>query len=226
MNRFAWNLRMPDAVGFQGMIMWAGGTFGPMVPSGAYSVRLVVGDKGEAQTESFALLKDPRSGATQADIDEQFGLLTQIQDKLSEANNGVRTIRNVKAQLAERQQQVPADRRVALDKFAGSLVGQLSAVEGEIYQVKNQSGQDPLNYPIKLNNQIAALAASVGAAEARPTKQAYEVFKVLSDALAVQTGKLKTALDAPLASVNRELERLGQPAIVPGTAEIREEQKR
>ena len=226
MNRFAWNLRMPDAVGFQGMIMWAGGTFGPMLPSGAYSVRLVVGDKGEAQTESFALLKDPRSGATQADIDEQFGLLTQVQDKLSEANNGVRTIRNVKAQLAERQQQVPADRRVALDKFAGSLVGQLSAVEGEIYQVKNQSGQDPLNYPIKLNNQIAALAASVGAAEARPTKQSYEVFKVLSDALGVQTAQLKTVLDAPLASVNRELERLGQPAIVPGTAEIREEQKR
>ena len=95
------------------------------------------------------------------------------------------------------------------------MMAQLGAVEEEIYQVRNQSGQDPLNYPIKLNNQIAALAGVVGGAEARPTKQSYEVFTILSDALAVQTGKLGAALDQPLPALNRELERQGLPAIVP-----------
>ena len=66
---------------------------------------------------------------------------------------------------------------------------QLSAVEGEIYQVKNQSGQDPLNYPIKLNNQIAALMGVVASTEAKPTAQSYEVFKVLSAQLDTQLGQ-------------------------------------
>jgi hypothetical protein len=218
MNRFAWNLRLPDAVGFNGMIMWAGGTFGPMIPSGTYSVRLTVGDKSE--TQSFAVLKDPRSGATQADIDEQYAFLIQIRDKTSEANNAVRTIRNIKAQLADRQAKIPAGRRAALDRQAASLVAQLSAVEEEIYQVRNRSGQDPLNFPIKLNNQIAALAGVVGGAEAKPTRQSSEVFKILSEALAVQTGKLAGLIDTGLPGVNRELERLGQPAITPSTAEL------
>jgi len=218
MNRFAWNLRMPDAVGFTGMIMWAAGTVGPMVPSGTYSVRLTVGD--QSQTERFAVLRDPRSGATQADVDEQYAFLTRIHAKTSEANTAVRTIRNIKAQIAQRQAAVPADRRAALDRAAAGLVTQLSAVEQEIYQVRNRSGQDPLNFPIKLNNQIAALAGVVGGAEAKPTRQSYEVFEILSKALDAQTGKLADLVNNALPAVNRELERLGQPAIVPGTAEL------
>jgi photosystem II stability/assembly factor-like uncharacterized protein len=218
MNRFAWNLRMPDAVGFSGMIMWAGGMFGPMIPSGTYAVRLSLGDKSE--TQSFTVLKDPRSGASQADIEEQYALLIQVRDKTSEANNAVRTIRNIKAQLVDRQAKVPAGRRAALDRMAASIVTQLSAVEEEIYQVRNRSGQDPLNFPIKLNNQIAALAGVVGGSESKPTRQSYEVFKVLSEALAIQTGKLAGLIDNGLPGVNRELERLGQAVIVPSTAEL------
>ena len=216
-NSFTWDLGYPDAVGFKGMIFWAGGTRGPTAPSGTYSVRLTAGDKTE--TQPLKLLKDPRSGATQADLDEQFAFGVKIRDKSSEANNAVRTIRNVKAQLAARQKQGPAS-RVVLDRLTVALIDQLSAVEGEIYQVKNRSGQDPLNYPIKLNNQIAALAGVVGGVEAKPTAQSYQVFKVLSDALDGQLGKMRQLLDTGLAGVNVELQRLGLAAVVPSTTEI------
>jgi hypothetical protein len=57
---FTWNLYYPEAVSFEGMIFWAGGTQGPMALPGKYSVRMTVnGDP--AQTQTFSLVKDPRS---------------------------------------------------------------------------------------------------------------------------------------------------------------------
>jgi hypothetical protein len=73
LNRFSWNLRGEDAVGFTGMIFWAGGTAGPVIPPGTYTVRVTVGDKTESQT--FQVLADPRSNASQADLDAQYALL-------------------------------------------------------------------------------------------------------------------------------------------------------
>ena len=216
-NSFSWNLRYPDAVAFKGMITWAAGTAGPTAPPGSYSVRITAGDKTESQT--FKLLKDPRAEATQADLDEQFAFAIKIRDKTTEANSAVRTIRNVKAQIKDRLGRASATGKVALDKLVTPLVDQLAAVEGEIYQVKNRSGQDPLNYPIKLNNQIAALLGVV-AAEAKPTAQSYEVFKVLSAQLDVQLAKLKSLLDTGLGGVNAELGRQSLGQVTPSTVEL------
>ncbi len=217
MNRFNWSLRAPDAAAFNGLIMWAGGTAGPVVPPGAYSVRLTVGDRTE--TQPFKVLKDPRTSATQADLDAQYEFLIQVRDKSSEANNAVRTIRNVKAQLAG-QRAKAGSRGAALEKLAGAFEAELSAVEAEIYQVKNRSGQDPLNYPIRLNNQIAALSGVAGGAEARPTAQTLEVFRLLSGQLDQQLKHLGDLLGGGLAGVNAELVRLGLEKITPATAEV------
>jgi hypothetical protein len=91
-------------------------------------------------------------------------------------------------------------------------------VEGEIYQVKNQSGQDPLNYPIKLNNKIAALGGVASGADARPTDQTREVFRILSGQLDAQLARLNTAIQA-LGAVNADLRAAGLKEIVPSTDE-------
>ena len=218
LNRFTWNLRYPDATRFPGMIMWAAGTQGPLAPPGTFSVRITAGDKTE--TVPLTLLKDPRSTATTGDLEEQFALALSIRDRTTEANDAVRTIRNVKAQLGARQKEA-GPRSGPLDRLATPFVAELSSVESEIYQVKNESSQDPLNFPIRLNNKIAALAGVVGGTEAKPTRQSVEVFRVLSDSLAIQTGKLKRALETGLPPINREIEKLGLKAIVPSTEEIK-----
>jgi hypothetical protein len=218
MNRFTWNLRSEDAVGFTGMIMWAAGTAGPVIPPGTYTVRLTVGDQ-PPQTQTFQVRADPRAGASQADLDEQYAFLLRIRDKSNEANNAVRTIRNAKAQLAARRA-TAGNRSAAFDRLARALEGELSSVEEEIYQVRNRSGQDPLNYPIKLNNQIAALSGVVASAEAKPTKQSYEVFELLSAQLKVQTDRLRPLLGPRLDAVNAELRRLSLEPVVPSTVEL------
>src|SRR6185436_18884157 len=139
------------------------------------------------------------------------------------ANDAVRRIREVREQIdgaATRARGLAGDAGKRIGQSADSIKGRLAAVEEAIYQVKNESSQDPLNYPIRLNNKIAALAGVVSGAEAKPTQQSLEVFKILSDSLAIQTGRLKRALDNSLPPINREIEKRGLKAIVPSTEEI------
>ena len=105
---------------------------------------------------------------------------------------------------------IPADEPsiAAALKAAGSkLSDALTAIEQEIYQVKNQSGQDPLNFPIKLNNKLAALQGVVESGYGKPTDQSYAVFKDLSARLDDQFAKLGTVLKAEFAAFNREMQK-------------------
>jgi len=218
LNMFAWNLRYPDPSVFENMILWAGSIAGPVVLPGTYTVRLNV--NGQRYTQPLTIVKDPRSTATDADLKEQFDFLMRIRDKTSQANDAVKTIRNVKAQLADRAKKMPADKSVAFSRSAADLSNRLWAIEGVIYQVRNQSGQDPLNYPIKLNNKIAALSGVVGGTDAKPTSQSYTVFNDLSSQLDRQLSALRDALIV-LPSINTTLKAAGLPPIVPSTEEIK-----
>ena len=86
MNRFAWNMRYPDATNVPGAIFWAGSVDGPIAPPGHYQVRLTVGET--TQTAPFEIHKDPRVAATQEELDAQFALLLQIRDQLTRAHDG------------------------------------------------------------------------------------------------------------------------------------------
>ncbi len=215
MNRFVWNLRYPDASRFQGMIYWAGGTAGPVAVPGTYKVRLTVGDW--SQTREFTVRPDPRVKTTQEEYQRQFDLLLRISGRVSAANDAVRRIREVREQLdgaATRARGLPGDAGRRIAQQADSIKGRLAAVEEQIYQVKNRSSQDPLNYPIRLNNKIASLAGVVGGAEAAPTAQSVQVFDELSAALQGQLDRLKAVLDADIPAFNRLVKESDVPAII------------
>ena len=192
LNHFQWDLRYPGAKGFTGMILWSGSTQGPVAVPGEYQVRLTA--NGKTATAPLEVRKDPRlDNVTVADLGEQFTLAMRVQDKFSEANEMVIVIRELKKQLDDRlKKDSPADLKTA----AAHLREKLTAVEEEVYQVRNRSGQDPLNFPIKLNNKLAALEASILRGDGKPTAASYEVFRVLDGRL----GEQKTLLDAVLAT--------------------------
>jgi hypothetical protein len=177
-NRFSWDLRYPGAISFEGLIMWgAQNDQGPLAVPGGYQVRLRVGS--ETLTQSLKVERDPRqTDVSVADLEEQFKLASQARDKTSEANELVIRIREIKKDVAER---VKGDS--SLSAAGERLVTRLSAVEEDLYQVRNRSNQDPLNFPIKLNNQLAALMRVVETGDARPTDQSYLVYRELSEKL-------------------------------------------
>ena len=89
----------------------------------------------------------------------------------------------------------------------------LSDVEDDIYQVKNQSGQDPLNFPIKINNRLANLNRVVNSGDGRPVSNVPVLLDIYSRRLAVETGRLSSVLLADLAAFNAEVTRLGLAVI-------------
>ena len=219
MNTFSWDMRYPDAVRFDGMIMWAAGTTGPVAPPGAYSVRLTAGN--ETQSRTFRLKRDPRSDATDADLQAQFKLLMAIRDKTTEANNAVRLVRNMRSQVEDRSSKITGATAQEFKQLSGEMMTDMSAGEQEVYQVKNQSSQDPLNYPIKLNNQIASLAGTVGTGEYRPTKQAIEAYESLSAELDKQLTAINKGMNSRLPRLKAILKAAGLPELKPSTEQVK-----
>ncbi len=207
LNRLNWDLRYEGSVVFPGMIMWAATPQrGPVAPPGTYSVRVTA--NGQTKTQEFTVGIDPRlTGVTAAHLEEQFTFAKQIRDKVSEANSAVIQVRSLRDQVKERIEKVPPRRRAEIQKLVDGLMQPLTAVEEEVYQVKLHAFEDPLNYPIKLNNKIAALAGVVGSADARPTDQSYEVYKRLAGQLDAQLQKLNATLKTELPRVNAALSR-------------------
>jgi photosystem II stability/assembly factor-like uncharacterized protein len=202
LNTFTWDLRYPGATTFDGMIIWsARPQRGPKAPPGNYKVRLKTGNTVE--TRPFTITIDPNlKGVSEADLAAQFKLSNQIMGKTSTANQAVIDIREMKSHLEDNREKIPnADYQNTIEPF----LDQLSAVEEELYQVKNQSNQDPLNFPIKLNNRLASLRRSVETGDARPTDGAFKVYKELSEELETQLGSLNTTLKTEVSKVNAVL---------------------
>jgi len=198
MNRFVWDLRWSHADDFPGLIMYQATTRGPRLPPGSYRVRLTA--DGQSREETFEIRKDPRlTSVSQADLDEQFRLALVIHEKFSAANRAVTRIRDLKRQISERAGRTQ-DARVGT---AGRTVAdRLSAVEREIYQVRNRATKDPLNFAPKLNNKLAVLGTVVDSADARPTDSSYAVFKELSAQLDAQLARLDQITREDVAAFN------------------------
>jgi photosystem II stability/assembly factor-like uncharacterized protein len=207
MNRFVWNLRYPDATSFPGMILWAGSLTGPRVPPGTYTVRLTV--DGKQQSQTFEVKKDPRLATTPEEYTKQVTLALQIRDKLSDTNEGVIRIREVRKQLDEYARR--DDKRVA--DAAKALSAKLTAVEEELYQTKNRASEDPLNFPIKLNNKLAHVLGLVEGSDDQPTQQSYMVYEDLATRVNGQLKALEGLMTSDLAAFNKLIHDSNAPAI-------------
>ena len=206
LNTFTWDLRFPGATDFKGMIIWsARPTRGPKAPIGDYKVRMKTGDY--EKTYTFKVQMNPNlKGITKEDLDEQFDLANSIMEKTSTANEAVIRIREIKGKLKAHEEAFSnRDTKRTITPF----VNKISAIEEELYQVKNQSGQDPLNFPIKLNNRLASLRRSLENGDAKPTDGAYKVFKELSAELDTHLGNLNAIMEKELPKVNSILEANG-----------------
>ncbi len=209
-NTFTWDLRYPGATEFEGMIIWsARPQRGPKAPLGKYKVRMKT--KDYEKTYSFEVQMNPNlKGITKEDLDEQFDLANKIMQKTSLANETVIRIREMKTQIGRAKEKISS---TDFKKTIKPFLEKLSRVEEALYQVKNQSNQDPLNFPIKLNNRLASLRRSMENGEAKPTNGAYMVFEELSKELEIQLNQLSETLNKQLPKVNLVLKASGSEVL-------------
>jgi hypothetical protein len=203
--------RFPAYRTLPGLILWGAGAQTIPAPPGEYTVKITSGSWSE--TRKVRLVRDPRSEATDADLKAQFDLAIKIRDRVTELHEGLAKIRDAKKKIAEAKQ-----KDASLGAAADAFTEKLSAVEEEIYQVKNQSGQDPLNYPIRLNNRMAALLPIVLGGDFGPTQSQLDVFAGLSREADAVKGKWESLWAKELVEFNAELKKKSIEPVVPEAA--------
>ena len=125
-------------------------------------------------------------------------------------------IRSVRSQLEALKKRLAADpsAKPILDS-GDALIKKMNAVEEKIIQPKSKSGEDPLNFPIQVANQLADLQETVESADTAPTAASFTVFEELNSRLEVQLAAWHEIESKDLAALNAAIQKANIPAIAP-----------
>ena len=200
-NTFVWNMTYDGAERLKGMILWWASLNGPRAIPGNYKVSLTVND--ETISQPFTILADPRAESSLDDMKKQFIFIKEVNKTMDEAHKSIKKIRKINAQLSAFEKQYKGDESVKdlLDK-AKELKEKFTEIEEALYQTKNRSGQDPLNFPIRLTNKLGHLNSLVRMGDFAPTDQDVKVKDELSAKINAQLKEFNDLIDNEIKAFN------------------------
>ncbi|MTE26119.1 WD40/YVTN/BNR-like repeat-containing protein [Winogradskyella ouciana] len=206
-NQFVWDMTYDGAERLPGMILWWASLEGPRAIPGDYKVTLRVEDSIPSNaiemSKPFTIVADPRAESTLADMQKQFDFIKDVNKTMDDAHKSIKKIRNINKQLGGFQKQYKNDDNVKdLVEKAKKLEEELSNIEKELYQTKNRSGQDPLNFPIKLTNKLGHLNSLVSMGDFPPTEQDIAVKNELTAKIEKQLNAFNNILSDEVKAFN------------------------
>jgi len=208
-NTFNWNLHYRPAKRVDGILMWAGDVSGPSAIPGQYNLDITLNDSTIHQT--FTIKKDPRSSATDEDYRLYFDFVQEIRDTLSATHKAIIDIRDLRKQMTNYKDLIKDD---TIKKEIGKIDSIMTKVEEALYQTKLKSGQDMLNYPVRLNNKLAYLKDMLDSGEYRPTQQQYEVKAQLESQVATQLATFRKVKMEMIPALNKMIRDRGLEVII------------
>lgn len=202
-NQHVWDMRGEGAERLDGMILWWASTDAPQAVPGKYKVVLEVED--EVMKQDFEILPDANAETDQAGMQKQYDFISSVNKTVDNAHQSIKKMRKVDAQLQDFQKQYKNNGQVKpLLEKAKTLSEQLSEIENALYQTKNRSNQDPLNFPIKLTNKLAHLNSLVGMDDFPPTQQDIAVKDQLTASINEELNKFDQLLEEEAKAFNKE----------------------
>jgi len=202
MNRWTWNLQYEGAESFAGMINWNGTGSSPRAVPGVYEARFKSGD--HEQRVEFRVLADPRSSTSQGDLEKQLAFMLEVRGKLSATHREIGRVRDVRDQIASITKKIKSREEAADVADAGkALTKKISAIEEVLYQTRSRSRQDPLNFPIRLNDKLAGVLNVAGRGDFPPTRQAVQVAGEIMGSIDVQLAALREIWKTDLPAFNK-----------------------
>ncbi len=203
-NIFYWDMMYPDAEKIEDMILWWASLSGPKALPGNYSVEIA--KNGKLKSQSFEILKDPRSEATLDDLQMQFDFISEIRDKLTETHLALKNVTKVNNQIGMLKTSVSdtTTHKELLD-FADKISKEITEIENNLYQTKSKSNQDPLNFPIKLNNKLAHLNSLTSMGNFKPTDQEVAFKNEIIKEIDIELAKLNTIFKTDIKSLNEKV---------------------
>jgi photosystem II stability/assembly factor-like uncharacterized protein len=210
-NMFTWRMDYPAAKKFDGMILWWGSLNGPTAKTGDYKVVLKI--NGKTQEQPFKIVQSPVSEGSESDINKQFDFIKSVNDKVSEAHQAIIDIRSMKVQVKSYTDKI-SDKDIKT--YAEKMDSIASEVEKNLYQTKNKSGQDPLNFPIRLTNKLAHLNSlmNMGINDFPPTVSMYQVRDELTGMIDSELKKWVEVKSIMLAELNKMIKQKALDVII------------
>jgi hypothetical protein len=211
-NQFVWDLKYPEAEKADGLILWNGTPSGITAAPGKYTAHIQIG--GDSTSVTFNLLADPNYKCTQADYEAQVSFLLQVQDKFNETMKAIKKIKSTREQLTGYTTRLGKTCPAALKNLGDSLSKRLTAIEELLHQTKAKSGQDVLNYPIRLDDKLSGVFDMANSGNMAPPKQALDVFSGLATQVDAALAQLQVVLGEGLQAFNKMIVELRLPVIV------------
>ncbi len=211
MNQFVWDMMYPAAEKLDGLILWNGNVDGPKVAPGKYTAKIKY--EKDSVNFSFVIKGDPNYAMTEKDYDDQVGMLLKIRDKFSEVQLAIKNIRAVRTQINDFTSRINLKSNAEIKKAADSITKQITTIEEALYQTKSKSGQDVLNFPIRLNDKISGLYGVASSGYNPPSKQVIETFAELSAQADKQLNMLKKVMNEDLLAFNKLIHEKQVPVI-------------
>ena len=203
-NIFYWNMMYPGAEKVKGMILWWASLNGPMALPRNYKVTLTVGKTSKSQ--NFTILKNPVSETTLADATAQFNFINDINTKVTEIHKALKNVKKVRDQINSLKKSMKGkeEHKDLLD-YATALLKEMTTIEEILYQTKSKSNQDPLNFPIRLNNKLAHLNSLTRIGSYAPTQQAIDFKNVINKEIDNELAKLYELFDNKVSVLNQKV---------------------
>ncbi len=220
-NRFVWDLKYEGDTKVPHAALWGGDTDGPEALPGKYEVRLKV--LGKTYTAPLEIKPDPRLHVSQEDLTKQYDLLIRIRDKVTQTDDAIIQMRDLREQIKAIDTRLKDDPRAKTIADSGkSLDKKMTEVEEALIQTKAKSDEDVLNFPVRLNNHLVALGGVVGSADTAPTRQSYEVFDLVSKEIDEQLAKWQSIVSTDVVSYNNLMKQQEIPAVILKQPEARQ----
>ena len=201
LNQFVWNMTYEGAEKLDGMILWWASLEGPRAIPGTYKVALDVNRTSTIQP--FTILANPNAESTQSDMEQQFLFIKDINKTIDNAHKAIKKMRNVSKQLSAFETQYTDDESLeTLLEKAKTLKESFTKIEEALYQTQNRSGQDPLNFPIRLTNKLGHLNALVRMGDFAPTEQDMAVKNELTSKINIQLKAFNTLISDEVTAFN------------------------
>jgi hypothetical protein len=211
MNQFVWNMQYPEAEKIEGMILWTGVPNAITAPPGNYFARF---KSGKDSVEVPLIIKaDPNYKISQLDYDAQFAFLQEVQNKFNEVQKAIKNIRTVRTQINDLTTRWGKDIPKDVKQMADTINKQMTAVEETLYQTKAKSGQDVLNYPIRLNDKLGGIFDVASSGNMAPSKQVKESYADIAAQCDAALNKLKNVLDHDVPALNELIRKETLPVI-------------
>ena len=211
MNQFVWNMRYDSAEKVRGLILWHGAVPGPKAAPGQYFYKIKA-DKDSTEG-SFTIKANPVYRLSQKDYDDQFNFLLSVRDKFSEIQKAILNITALRKQINDFVSLQGKGIPKPIKQQADTINKQMTVIEEALHQTKAKSGQDVLNYPIRLDDKISGLYDFASSGNAAPARQVIDAFSILSAQADVQLNKLKQIMNTDVANFNKTIRENALPVI-------------